>query len=195
MTAGSAARTEGPSERDLAAVLAEQHRRFLAFLTPRVGSRATAEDILQAAYVKAMERSSQLRNDESAVAWFYRILRNAVVDHYRREATSKRLHKELKRQTSETAPDPKLHDTICQCVRDVAATLKPGYASVIGDVEVEGLSVEESGRRAGISTNNASVRLHRARKALASRLAEVCGVCATHRCVDCDCRPDRGGKS
>src|SRR4051794_10307079 len=29
-----------------------------------------------------------LGSDESAVAWFYRVLRNAVVDHYRRAGTS-----------------------------------------------------------------------------------------------------------
>lgn len=101
---------------------------------------------------------------------------------------------ELERQTSEAAPDPNLHDTVCECVHDVAATLKPAYAAIVNDVDVEGLSVEESARRAGISANNGSVRLHRARKALAVRLAEVCGVCATHRCVDCDCRR-KGGKS
>lgn len=101
---------------------------------------------------------------------------------------------ELERPTSESAPDPNLHDTVCECVRDVAATLKPAYAAIVNDVDVEGLSVEESALRAGISANNGSVRLHRARKALAVRLAEVCGVCATHRCVDCDCRRT-GGKS
>lgn len=76
----------------------------------------------------------------------------------------------------------------------MAGTLKPAYAAIVNDVEIEGLSVEESARRAGISANNGSVRLHRARKALALRLAGVCGTCATHRCVDCDCRRE-GGKS
>jgi RNA polymerase sigma factor (sigma-70 family) len=179
---------EERSDASVAAFLARQHRRFLAFLTPRVASQAVAEDILQAAYVKAIERGSQLRNGESAVAWFYRILRNAVVDHYRRTATRTAALEELKRQSSEAAPDPKLHAAVCECVRDVTATLKPAYAAIVNDVDVEGLSVEASARRAGISANNGSVRLHRARKALALRLAEVCGVCATHRCVDCNCR-------
>jgi hypothetical protein len=93
--------------------------------------------------VKAIERGSQLRNDESAVAWFYRILRNAVVDHYRRTATRTAALEEFKRQTSEAAPDPKLQDAVCECVRDVAATLKPDYAAIVNDVDVEGLSVEE----------------------------------------------------
>jgi RNA polymerase sigma-70 factor (ECF subfamily) len=146
MTTDAGRRSAESTDASLAAVLARQHRRFLAFLANRVGSHAVAEDILQNAYAKAIERGSQLRNEESAVAWFYRILRN------------------------------------------VASTLKPAYAAILNDVDVEGLSVEESARRAGISANNGSVRVHRARKALALRLAEVGGVCTTHQCVDCDCR-------
>jgi len=71
-----------PSIRDTAAGLAEQHGRFLQFLRNRVGDAAAAEDILQAAYLRAIERGAQLRKSESSVAWFYRILRNAVADHY-----------------------------------------------------------------------------------------------------------------
>lgn len=56
--------------------------KFLSFLSARVEDRATAEDILQSAYLKAVEHSSEIRDDESTVAWFYRILRNAITDHY-----------------------------------------------------------------------------------------------------------------
>ena len=49
-------------------------------------SRETAEDILQEAFGRALTRVDTLRDDESAVAWFYRLLRNAVIDHYRRTA-------------------------------------------------------------------------------------------------------------
>lgn len=54
-----------------------QRERSLRFLSSRVEDTATAEDILQAAYLKAIERGSEIRGEESTVAWFYRILRNA----------------------------------------------------------------------------------------------------------------------
>jgi DNA-directed RNA polymerase specialized sigma24 family protein len=66
---------------DTTAGLARMHDRFLQFLRGRVGDAATAEDILQAAYVKAIQHGGELREAESSVAWFYRILRNAVTDH------------------------------------------------------------------------------------------------------------------
>jgi RNA polymerase sigma-70 factor (ECF subfamily) len=32
--------------------------------------------------------------------------------------------------------------------------------------------------------------LHRARRALRKQVQVTCGMCATHGCVDCDCRPN-----
>lgn len=68
--------------------LAAGHRQFLSFLENRVESREVAEDILQAAFVRTLERGADIGNTENVVAWFYRVLRNAVVDHYRRRASS-----------------------------------------------------------------------------------------------------------
>ncbi|HZI06344.1 MAG TPA: hypothetical protein VEZ71_20095 [Archangium sp.] len=36
--------------------LVEHHRQFLAFLVPRVGSEEAAEEVLQAAFVKGVEK-------------------------------------------------------------------------------------------------------------------------------------------
>jgi DNA-directed RNA polymerase specialized sigma24 family protein len=51
--------------------LVGNHQRFLAFLERRVGSRETAQDILQDGFGRALERADSLRTEESAVAWFY----------------------------------------------------------------------------------------------------------------------------
>lgn len=69
----------------------ERRDDFLRFVEKRVDSRATAEDILQSAFVRGIEKESTLRDEESAVAWFYRLLRNAVIDHYRSKRSADRL--------------------------------------------------------------------------------------------------------
>jgi len=73
---------EAAAEREPVEVLVENHREFLAFLERRVGSREVAEDLLQEAFVRSLDKVP-LDANESAVAWFYRVLRNAVIDHYR----------------------------------------------------------------------------------------------------------------
>lgn len=65
-------------------LLVENHRRFLAFLERRVRSRDEAEDILQDAFVRSLAKAPELPTDESVVAWFYQVPRNALVDHHRR---------------------------------------------------------------------------------------------------------------
>ncbi|HLM46761.1 MAG TPA: RNA polymerase sigma factor [Myxococcaceae bacterium] len=173
--------------------LVGNHRRFLAFLERRVGSRALAEELLQAAYVRTLEKGGDLEEGEGAVAWFYRLLRNALVDHYRRNAAEGRALAREAREASERGPDPELTQTVCACIHDLLPALKPEYAELVRQVDLEGRSVPEVAQEAGITPNNAGVRLHRARQALKKQLERSCGTCASHGCLDCTCGKPGGG--
>ncbi len=167
--------------------LAENHERFLRFLGSRIADRATAEDILQSAYVKAMESAEDLRSAESIVAWFYRILRNSVIDYYRRDATRKSAFDRLSAELP-VSYETELRNQACACAAEMILDLKPEYREAIEQVDLAEEGVERFATTKGITVNNATVRLHRARRALAGRLTQVCGVCAEHKCVDCTCR-------
>jgi len=45
---------------------------FLGFLERRLGDRATAEDLLQIAFLRLVERRVSARDDESLLPWFTR---------------------------------------------------------------------------------------------------------------------------
>ena len=173
-------------------VLVERHRQFRDFLERRVGSRATAEELLQTAFVKTLERGSALRESESSVAWFYRLLRNALIDFYRSRDAERRA---LDRHAAETPvfdePDPALEDAVCQCVHALIPTLKEDYAGILRTVDMEGATVGEAATRLNISPGNAAVRLHRARQALRHRLTVACGTCTDHGCLDCTCETSK----
>jgi RNA polymerase sigma-70 factor (ECF subfamily) len=166
--------------------LVGSHDRFLRFLQSRVGSREVAEDILQAAFVKTLERGEKLWEEESAVAWFYSLLRNAVADHFRRHAVDARALG-VKAQESESG-DPDLEKAVCECMKEIIPTLKGEYADILKKVEMEGAAVTDVAKSEKITANNAMVRLHRARKALHGRLVETCGACTEHGCLDCHCK-------
>ena len=172
---------------DVVRVLVANKARFLAFLAPRVGGRDTAEEILQAAFVKGIERGAALRDDESAVAWFFRLLRNAVVDHYRHRAVEARVAEGLAKESVE-AFETELEDAVCACVGELLPTLKAEYRDILRRIELEEAAVDEVARSLGISPNNVSVRLHRARQALKRQLEKTCGTCTEHGCVDCTCK-------
>jgi RNA polymerase sigma-70 factor (ECF subfamily) len=165
-----------------------QRKQFLQFVERRVSTRATAEDIIQAAYIRAMEQASTLRSSESAVAWFYRILRNAVIDHYRHRAAEDRaLEQWAKDLAIEAQPDASTHQIVCQCIDSVLATIKPAYSQIIREVDLSESSLESFAKKSGITPGNAAVRAHRARQALKKQLILTCRTCAKHGCIDCTC--------
>lgn len=172
--------------------LLERHAAFLSFVQHRVDDRALAEDILQSAYVRAIERSGNLRAQESAVGWFYQVLRNAVIDHYRARASEggalQRWAAELELAGEAAAPDDSTLQMACRCIERLLPTLRPAYAEILREVDLNELPLTEYAAGHGLSANNATVRAHRARAALRRELARVCGVCSLHACLDCTCK-------
>jgi RNA polymerase sigma-70 factor (ECF subfamily) len=157
---------------------------FLRFVEARVDSRGTAEDILQSAFLRGMEKESTLRDEESAVAWFYRLLRNAVIDHYRSQGSVGRLIEQWPEGLD--VPDEPVEfvkNEICRCVGHVLDELKPEYGEALRLVDIEERPITELAKQSGITPNNATVRIHRAREALRRQVRKVCGSCVEHRCV------------
>ena len=182
--------TEAPEEsaptQEIVATLVANHRDFLAFVQKRVGNAAVAEEILQDAFVRSIDKLDSVR--DTAIGWFYRVLRNAIIDHYRRNAVAERRHEAYAREEKlGEDQDDELHRVVCKCVAQLADTLKPEYAAALKRVEVDGVSVKDYADEAGISSNNAGVRIFRAREELRKQVARSCGTCATHGCLDCTC--------
>lgn len=178
--------TSSPDEHTLQ-ILVDNHQNFLSFLERRAGSRELAEDILQTAFAKAVEQVERL-DGETVVAWFYRVLRNALIDHYRRRSAEERALAEQRDQlVSAAAEDMELERTICECFRKLLPTLTPQYRSILERVDLGDQTVGEAAQSLGITPNNAGVRLYRARLALRERLEQTCRTCAQHGCYDCTC--------
>lgn len=174
-------------------LLVDNHRQFLAFLERRTGHRALAEDILQEAFTRGIGKLGDLREGESAVAWFYRLLRNAVIDHHRRgQAAARGLGSFAAEVERHVEPDAETVRVLCRCVGELAQTLKPEYADALRRVDVDGLQVKDFAAEHGISPNNAAVRVFRAREALRKQVARACGTCAEHGCFDCTCDQAKG---
>jgi RNA polymerase sigma factor (sigma-70 family) len=169
----------------IVATLVANHREFLAFVQRRVRDRAQAEEILQDAFVRSIDKLDTIT--DSAVGWFYRVLRNAIIDDQRRRAVATRRLDAFAQEQDEPAADAELHRVVCACVGSLADTLKPEYATALRRIEVDGVSVKDYAAEAGISPSNAGVRVFRAREALRKQVARSCGTCADHGCLDCTC--------
>ncbi|CAN5545543.1 hypothetical protein BH10ACI4_BH10ACI4_21150 [soil metagenome] len=163
-------------------------RQFLGFVQRRVQDPGTAEDILQTAFLRSLDAGDQLREQDSAVAWFYRVLRNAIIDHYRRRASEgAALERWVQELETEVTPDPLLEDTTCLCIAGALDTMTPAYATLLREVDLGETALSTYAAEHGITPGNAAVRAHRARTALRKQLLRCCGTCATHGCIDCTC--------
>jgi RNA polymerase sigma-70 factor (ECF subfamily) len=170
--------------------LIEQRSRFLSFIQRRIHDRSTAEDILQMACLKAVSNAHTLKADQSADAWFYRILRNAIIDHYRHQSIETRTFRpwepgvEPPPETLERAPA-----NLCPCVAEALHEIPASYQEILREVDLAEGSLENYAERTGITRGNAAVRSHRAHRSLKKKLMDHCGSCADAAgCLDCTCR-------
>ncbi len=163
----------------LEAQLVDHLDAFTAFVRRRTGDDELARDVVQGALVKALDRADELKDEERAVAWFYRILRNALADVYR-------ARRDLPLDHEPAAPEEE-HAVACACFRALLPGMKPEYAELIERMDLGEESADEVAADLGITKGNLKVRHHRARRQLRGRLEDVCRLCARHGCLDCTC--------
>jgi RNA polymerase sigma-70 factor (ECF subfamily) len=173
--------TSGPE-----AVLIQNLQQFIAFARKRVGDPHLAEDLVQESLLKAIQADRKPADAEDITAWFYRILRRSIIDLYRRNDVKTRALEKLKTALPDSL-DSETEAEICRCFRTLMADLPPQYRELLEQIDLQGGAVPETAARLGISANNATVRLHRARKQLRTRVEQMCAVCSAHGCLDCTC--------
>ncbi len=159
--------------------------RLHAFVSRRVEG-SLVEDVLQAAAVRALERAQALREPDRLDAWLYRIHRNVIADIVRRQGNERRMVRTAS-VLQRTHEQPLAAEPGCGCALVLAQRMKPSYGSILQLIDLEDASLVDAAATLGISTNNATVRLHRARRALAVRLREHCGVSSVRECAGCPC--------
>jgi DNA-directed RNA polymerase specialized sigma24 family protein len=116
---------------------------------------------------------------EAGRAWLFSIVRRLVAEEGRKRR-GEALDAELAAASTEP-PDA------CNCVMNQIEELAPSHALLLKRVVIDATSVTELAAELGITTNNAWVRLHRAREALKKQLKAHCGTESLRQCLDCGC--------
>jgi len=172
--------------------LLENESAFRAFLRRRVGDEAMADDLLQQSMIRAVHSHHSVRNNESVVAWFYKILRHTLIDYYRSKGAEARRNDAFLQELTLSGDDkePPLDEvksTVCACLNRLLPKLRSNYAELIRRIDLEEESPKLVAEELKISHGNLTVRLHRARQALRASLEQSCGICSTHGCLNCTC--------
>ena len=119
---------------------------FRVFVRRRLADDAMAEDVLQESLMRAVERQHTLQQRENVVGWFYRILRNAIVDVYRSRATESKkigtfLQDLIAAGEDKTPAFDELRPTVCACLQRLLPNIRPAYAELLQRVDLQGESL------------------------------------------------------
>lgn len=159
---------------------------FIGFARNRLGDSHLAEDVVQESLVKALAANRKPVGEEDTVAWFYRILRRSIIDLYRRNDVRSRALDRFEAELPET-PSSEEERLLCQCFQRLLPGVPEQYRDLLQKIDLEGRDFAEVAAALGVTGNNLTVRLHRARKHLRELLAKNCRACSTHGCLDCTC--------
>jgi len=166
--------------------LSQEREGFYQFVRARV-SPEEVDDIVQQAAMRAIEKATSLKDPQRVIPWLYKIHRNVLVDVVRKKTSEVRIVEDSSNIQEKTPSDS---DEWCACSATQITAINSRYGAILKLVDMKGLSLNEVSRMLGISVNNATVRLHRARTALRKQMLEHCGVSSIRECLDCRCIED-----
>ena len=156
--------------------LHRDRHRHLRYLQARLRCREDAEDTLQDFTIRALKGAGRVREDRID-AWLSVSLRNALFDRYRRQSSRRRLSEAAAAEPAACAEPDVIEEVPSSCLSISIAALKPSYATVLRRAELEEVSIADLAHELSLTTNNTTVRLHRARAALRRLMHLRCTAC------------------
>ncbi len=160
----------------------EMRAQLLAFIVRRVSDRNVAEDILQDVILRIDRHADELAHVSTVSGWVHEIVRNAIIDHYRRAVVRRErpvgTGTELDRPTPaspETGP-AELRAELAMCLEPLLAQLPAIYRDAIRLTDRDGLTQADAAARIGLSTSGMKSRVQRGRAQLRSLFAGCCEI-------------------
>lgn len=157
---------------DLALPLFDQLYNFAHWLTQ---DRAEAEDLVQETYAKALKGFSGFQPGTNFRAWIFRILRNAFLTSRTGLKSPVELDEDVAENLASATPNAEtalVEKANRELVQQALTELSASFREILLLCDVEEMSYEEIAQVLAIPVGTVMSRLHRARKALRTRLVE-----------------------
>jgi len=139
-----------------------------AFVRTRVGSAATAEDLVQDILLALHRSRHTYLPDHPFGPWLRSISRNVLIDFFRSQARRTPAGVHPKPGEALVSPWAFVDD---EALSEALAALPKDQREAVMLLQVEELSVHEAAERIGISPSALKVRAHRGYQALRARLS------------------------
>jgi len=155
---------------DLPALLPGLLPRLWAFALRISGDKHDAEDLVQLACVRALERAHQLQPNTSALSWMFSIVHTTWINEIRSRNVRGRSRQEWNDSIIDTVSDPSAHtpetDLMHQQILAAVNNLPDGQREVMLLVGVEQFSYKEAAEILEVPIGTVMSRLSRARQTI-----------------------------
>ena len=139
--------------------VSENLRRIFVQIYRIVGNVADAQDLTQEAFIKALQRQDQLKDEQKAAHWLSRIATNTAIDFLRRNSRASFCEiEDAPEGHSETPEQLLLRSEQRNYLEDGLRLLSPRERAALMLRDVEGLPAEEVAKR--MDCSKATVRSH-----------------------------------
>lgn len=139
--------------------VSEHLRRIFVQIYRIVGNVADAQDLTQEAFIKALQRQDQLKDEQKAAHWLSRIATNTAIDFLRRSGRATFCEiDEAPESHSESPEQILLRSEHRGYLEDGLRLLSPRERAALMLRDVEGLPAEEVAKR--MECSKATVRSH-----------------------------------
>ena len=190
---------------DLNTIWAEVGASIELFVRRRINDPHHADDVVAEVMLRIHQNLGTLDDQERVTAWVFRITRNAIIDHYRRNGRRREiLAAEIEPVAHPSAADAWLDDQeatlseLAACIRPLVDALPSDYRRALELTDFQGHTQADAARIEGISLSGMKSRVQRGRRQLTTLFKQCCDVTIDARgaLVDfnvradgCGCRP------
>ncbi len=128
------------------------------------GNRVASEDVMQDAWLRAVERLPQFRWESSLRTWLLGFVVMRTREHWRSQLAESQKFEPLEAAMFQTAPPSFFPEKVD--LEEAFAALPPGFRAVLTLHDVEGYRHEEIAEMLGIAVGTSKSQLSRARSAV-----------------------------
>ena len=186
---------------DLTTIWAEVGTSIERFVRRRISDPYQSDDVVADVMLRIHQNLGALDDHERVTAWVFRITRNAITDHYRRNGRRREVLVGELEPDADRSADAWLDDQeatlseLAACIRPLVDALAPDYRRALELTDFEGRTQADAARIEGISVSGMKSRVQRGRRQFATLVKQCCDVTTDSRgeLVDFNLRSDGCG--
>lgn len=142
-----------------------------ALIRAKVANAADTEDLFQEVQLRTYNKLETIRSNETMSGWLFRLTRNAIVDHHRKQ---NRRQPPAESSQEHDPHEPDVVEALGQCVAPFIRELPDDLRKVLTAVDLEGVPQKEYAETHGMKYSTLKSKVQRGRVRLRELFEDCC---------------------